>query len=124
MYNFHPASKRLPFPPQPEASAHAPGLTEQLSRLVSSEKGSWKAPKGLRHQSCTVVGPFAVIFGGETLAHSRDSVCNDLYIYDTSKWGLVVLPKAHTGLKPCNLWQGVPQTEGETPSCLFIQIRT
>ncbi|XP_066466515.1 kelch domain-containing protein 9 [Tiliqua scincoides] len=67
----------------PDASAHAPGLTEQLSRLVSTEKGSWKAPKGLRHQSCTVVGPFAVIFGGETLAHSRDAVCNDLYVYDT-----------------------------------------
>ncbi|KAF7238342.1 Kelch domain-containing protein 9 [Varanus komodoensis] len=64
-------------------SVLAPGLTEQLSRLVSSGRGSRQAPKGLRHQSCSVVGPFAVIFGGETLATGRDSVCNDLYIYDT-----------------------------------------
>ncbi|XP_053134774.1 kelch domain-containing protein 9 [Hemicordylus capensis] len=64
-------------------SAHAPGLVDQISRLLSTEKGSQQAPKGLRHQSCTVVGPFAVIFGGETLARGRDAVCNDLYIYDT-----------------------------------------
>ncbi|XP_042296010.1 kelch domain-containing protein 9 isoform X2 [Sceloporus undulatus] len=71
-------------------STHAPGLTEQLSRLVSTEKGSGEGPKGLRHQSCTVVGPFAVIFGGETLGKGRDAVCNDLYVHDTrslpAKW--------------------------------------
>nr|XP_028565302.1 kelch domain-containing protein 9 isoform X2 [Podarcis muralis] len=64
-------------------SVHAPGLTENLSRLVSTEKGSRQGPKGLRHQSCTVVGPFAVIFGGETLSTGRDAICNDLYIHDT-----------------------------------------
>ncbi|XP_061462096.1 kelch domain-containing protein 9 [Rhineura floridana] len=64
-------------------SVHAPGLTEHLSCLVSTKKGSLQAPKGLRHQSCTVVGPFAVIFGGETLSKGRDAVCNDLYIHDT-----------------------------------------
>lgn len=63
---------------------HAPKLTAQLSRLVGSGRGSPQAPKGLRHQSCSVVGPFAVVFGGETLAKGRDAVCNDLYIYDTS----------------------------------------
>ncbi|XP_019353162.2 kelch domain-containing protein 9 isoform X1 [Alligator mississippiensis] len=62
---------------------HAPKLTAQLSRLVGSGRGSPQAPKGLRHQSCSVVGPFAVVFGGETLAKGRDAVCNDLYIYDT-----------------------------------------
>uniref|UniRef100_A0A6J0V301 Kelch domain-containing protein 9 isoform X1 n=2 Tax=Pogona vitticeps TaxID=103695 RepID=A0A6J0V301_9SAUR len=71
-------------------SVHAAGLTEQLSRLVSAEKGSGAAPKGLRHQSCTVVGPFVVVFGGETLGKGRDAVCNDLYIHDTrtspAKW--------------------------------------
>ncbi|XP_007438978.1 kelch domain-containing protein 9 [Python bivittatus] len=61
----------------------APELTEHLSRLIGTEKGSRQAPKGLRHHSCTVVGPFAVIFGGETLARGRDAICNDLYIYDT-----------------------------------------
>ncbi|KAH1179642.1 hypothetical protein KIL84_005692 [Mauremys mutica] len=64
-------------------SIHAPKMTEQLSRLVGSENGSRQAPKGLRHQSCTVVGPFAVAFGGETLTKGRDTVCNDLYVYDT-----------------------------------------
>uniref|UniRef100_A0A670ZHB6 Kelch domain containing 9 n=1 Tax=Pseudonaja textilis TaxID=8673 RepID=A0A670ZHB6_PSETE len=54
----------------------------QLSRLVGTEKGSQQGPKGLRHHSCTVVAPFAVIFGGETLARGRDAICNDLYIYD------------------------------------------
>ncbi|KAJ7307536.1 hypothetical protein JRQ81_009561 [Phrynocephalus forsythii] len=68
----------------------APGLTQQLCRLVSAEKGSAEAPKGLRHQSCTVVGPFAVIFGGEALGKGRDAVCNDLYVHDArcspGKW--------------------------------------
>uniref|UniRef100_A0A8C0GZ25 Kelch domain containing 9 n=1 Tax=Chelonoidis abingdonii TaxID=106734 RepID=A0A8C0GZ25_CHEAB len=64
-------------------SIHAPKMTEQLSHLVGSENGSRQAPKGLRHQSCTVVGPFAVAFGGETLTKGRDTICNDLYVYDT-----------------------------------------
>ncbi|XP_048369361.1 kelch domain-containing protein 9 isoform X1 [Sphaerodactylus townsendi] len=64
-------------------SVHAPELTEQIGRLVSTEKGTRQAPKGLRHQSCTVVGPFAIIFGGETLSKGRDAVCNDLYVHDT-----------------------------------------
>ncbi|XP_026543344.1 kelch domain-containing protein 9 [Notechis scutatus] len=63
-------------------STQASELTEQLSRLVGTEKGSQQGPKGLRHHSCTVVAPFAVIFGGETLARGRDAICNDLYIYD------------------------------------------
>ncbi|XP_060054107.1 kelch domain-containing protein 9 isoform X1 [Erinaceus europaeus] len=61
----------------------APRLTEQLARLVSSGQGSLQGPRGLRHHSCSVVGPFAVLFGGETLTRARDPVCNDLYIYDT-----------------------------------------
>ncbi|XP_069074379.1 kelch domain-containing protein 9 [Pleurodeles waltl] len=62
---------------------HAPKLTEQLSYLVASNGTSREAPKGLRHHSCTMVGPFAVVFGGETLSKGRDAICNDLYIYDT-----------------------------------------
>ncbi|XP_077012772.1 kelch domain-containing protein 9 [Tamandua tetradactyla] len=63
----------------------APRLVEQLSRLVSSGQGSPQGPQGLRHHSCSVVGPFAVLFGGETLTRARDTICNDLYIYDTRK---------------------------------------
>lgn len=61
----------------------APRLMEQLVKLVSSAQGSWQGPRGLRHHSCSVVGPFAVLFGGETLSRARDTICNDLYIYDT-----------------------------------------
>ncbi|XP_063109612.1 kelch domain-containing protein 9 isoform X1 [Cavia porcellus] len=61
----------------------APQLTEQLARLVSSKQGSRQGPRGLRHHSCSVVGPFAVLFGGESLTRARDKICNDLYIYDT-----------------------------------------
>lgn len=61
----------------------APHLMKQLARLVSSGQGSQKGPHGLRHHSCSVVGPFAVLFGGETLTRARDTICNDLYIYDT-----------------------------------------
>ncbi|KAF5918325.1 hypothetical protein HPG69_006108 [Diceros bicornis minor] len=63
----------------------APHLMEQLARLVSSGQGSRQGPQGLRHHSCSVVGPFAVLFGGETLTRARDTICNDLYIYDTRK---------------------------------------
>ncbi|XP_010832002.1 PREDICTED: kelch domain-containing protein 9 [Bison bison bison] len=63
----------------------APHLMEKLSRLVSSGQGSRQGPRGLRHHSCSVVGPFAVLFGGETLTRARDTICNDLYIYDTRK---------------------------------------
>ncbi|XP_030043281.1 kelch domain-containing protein 9 [Microcaecilia unicolor] len=71
-------------------TVHAPKLIEQLSHLIGSEVASQSAPKSLRHQSCTVIGPFAVVFGGETLARGRDTVCNDLYIHDnrgpTATW--------------------------------------
>lgn len=56
---------------------------EQLARLVSTGQGSRRGPRGLRHHSCSVVGPFAVLFGGETLTRARDTICNDLYVYDT-----------------------------------------
>ncbi|XP_069463291.1 kelch domain-containing protein 9 [Ambystoma mexicanum] len=62
---------------------HAPKLIEQLSRLMASARACRQIPKGLRHHSCTMVGPFAVIYGGETLSKGRDTICNDLYIYDT-----------------------------------------
>ncbi|KAM8999904.1 kelch domain-containing protein 9 isoform X1 [Sarcophilus harrisii] len=83
--------------PAPEVAGHwGPGhiqeepvvasqLTEQLSRLVRRERGSAEGPRGLRHHSCSVVGPFAVLFGGETLTRARDTICNDLYIYDSRK---------------------------------------
>lgn len=54
---------------------------EQLARLVSSGQGLQQGPQSLRHHSCSVVGPFAVLFGGETLTRARDTICNDLYIY-------------------------------------------
>ncbi|XP_006764791.1 PREDICTED: kelch domain-containing protein 9 isoform X2 [Myotis davidii] len=63
----------------------APRLTEQLAKLVSSGQGSRQGPRGLRHHSCSVVGPFAVLFGGETLTRARDTICNDLYVYDTRR---------------------------------------
>ncbi|KAM5237511.1 kelch domain-containing protein 9 [Ctenodactylus gundi] len=79
----------------------APHLTEQLARLVSTEQGSLQGPRGLRHHSCSVVGPFAVLFGGETLTRARDTICNDLYIYDArrspSLW--FHFPCADRGLK-------------------------
>uniref|UniRef100_G1P2L7 Kelch domain containing 9 n=1 Tax=Myotis lucifugus TaxID=59463 RepID=G1P2L7_MYOLU len=69
---------------QEEAPA-APRLTEQLAKLVSSGQGSRQGPRGLRHHSCSVVGPFAVLFGGETLTRARDTICNDLYVYDARR---------------------------------------
>ncbi|XP_036290286.1 kelch domain-containing protein 9 isoform X1 [Pipistrellus kuhlii] len=68
-----------------EEAPAAPLLTEQLSKLVSSGQGSRHGPRGLRHHSCSVVGPFAVLFGGETLTRARDTICNDLYIYDARR---------------------------------------
>ncbi|KAG8540028.1 hypothetical protein GDO81_019953, partial [Engystomops pustulosus] len=44
-------------------------LVEQLSRLVSSDTAKHEAPRSLRHHSCSVIGPFLVIFGGEALGH-------------------------------------------------------
>ncbi|XP_072284187.1 kelch domain-containing protein 9 [Pyxicephalus adspersus] len=58
-------------------------LTEQLTRLVSTKGAKRAEPKNLRHHSCSVIGPFVVVFGGETLSRGRDAVCNDLYIGDT-----------------------------------------
>ncbi|XP_077148528.1 kelch domain-containing protein 9 [Ranitomeya variabilis] len=58
-------------------------LSEQLSKLVTSDKAKREAPKNLRHHSCSTIGPFIVVYGGETLALSRDVVCNDLYVCDT-----------------------------------------
>ncbi|XP_028911347.1 kelch domain-containing protein 9 [Ornithorhynchus anatinus] len=66
-----------------EERTRAPRLTEGLSRLVSGARASRRGPGGLRYHSCSVVGPFAVLFGGESLTRARDTVCNDLYIYDT-----------------------------------------
>ncbi|XP_047696661.1 kelch domain-containing protein 9 isoform X1 [Prionailurus viverrinus] len=79
----------------------APHLREQLARLVSTGRGSRQGPRGLRHHSCSVVGPFAVLFGGETLTRARDTICNDLYIYDTrsSPPSWFHFPCADQGLK-------------------------
>ncbi|CAI9569020.1 unnamed protein product, partial [Staurois parvus] len=41
-------------------------LTEQLAQLLSSKGAKRTEPKSLRHHSCSVVGPFVVVFGGET----------------------------------------------------------
>ncbi|KAM3919067.1 kelch domain-containing protein 9 [Leptodactylus fuscus] len=68
-----------------EDTTPCPRLSERLSRLVASEKAKQEAPKSLRHHSCSVIGPFLVVFGGETLGRSRDSVCNDLYVCDTRR---------------------------------------
>lgn len=78
----------VPSLPPKEEPPVAPRLTEQLASLVSSGQGSQQGPRGLRHHSCSVVGPFAVLFGGETLTRARDTICNDLYIYDTREKGL------------------------------------
>ncbi|XP_043945898.1 kelch domain-containing protein 9 [Protopterus annectens] len=61
---------------------HAPKLTEKLSQLIEGCAPS-TAPKNVRHQSCSVVGPFAVFCGGEHLGKTRDIICNDLYVLDT-----------------------------------------
>ncbi|KAM9244085.1 kelch domain-containing protein 9 isoform 3-T3 [Dugong dugon] len=113
----HPAHQLLLFggcnSAEPEVAGHwsygkikeeppvAPRLMEQLARLVSSGQGSRQGPWGLRHHSCSVVGPFAVLFGGETLTRSRDTICNDLYIYDTRKSSSLWFhfPCADRGLK-------------------------
>ncbi|KAM8921522.1 kelch domain-containing protein 9 [Pelodytes ibericus] len=62
---------------------HCPRLTEQLAQMVGTESSSPAAPKSIKHHSSSVVGPFVLVFGGETLSKSRDTVCNDLYILDT-----------------------------------------
>lgn len=80
----------------------APRLMEQLAKLVSSGRGSQQGPRGLRHHSCSVVGPFAVMFGGEALTRPRDAVCNDLYIYDARE----SRPGAEGGVRRGNLKTG------------------
>ncbi|XP_069805926.1 kelch domain-containing protein 9 isoform X2 [Dendropsophus ebraccatus] len=66
-----------------EDLAPSPRLSEQLSLLVASENAKREAPKSLRHHSCSVIGPFLVAFGGESIGRSRNAVCGDLYICDT-----------------------------------------
>lgn len=89
-YNSAPMPQTVPpFSPKEEPPA-APRLTQQLAKLVSSGQGSRQGPAGLRHHSCSVVGPFAVLFGGETLTRARDTICNDLYIYDARERQLMV----------------------------------
>ncbi|KAM5126445.1 kelch domain-containing protein 9 [Mantella aurantiaca] len=66
-----------------EKAEPCPRLAEQLSRLLSTAGAKRGEPRGLRHHSCSVVGPFVVVVGGETLSRGRDAVCNDLYVGDT-----------------------------------------
>ncbi|XP_068107547.1 kelch domain-containing protein 9 isoform X2 [Hyperolius riggenbachi] len=66
-----------------ENAEPCPPLTERLTQLVGTKGAKRAEPKGLRHHSCSMVGPFVVVFGGETLSKSRDAVCNDLYVGDT-----------------------------------------
>lgn len=83
-----------------EETPVAPRLMEQLAKLVGSGQGSRQGPRGLRHHSCSVVGPFAVLFGGETLTRARDTICSDLYVYDTRKSPLWFhFPSADRSLK-------------------------
>ncbi|KAG9466935.1 hypothetical protein GDO78_015856 [Eleutherodactylus coqui] len=66
-----------------ENTAPSSRLVEQLCQLVASVKAVHEAPKNLRHHSCSAIGPFLVVFGGETLSKSRDAICNELYVCDT-----------------------------------------
>ena len=92
----------------------APHLREQLARLVSTGQGSRQGPRGLRHHSCSVVGPFAVLFGGETLTRARDTICNDLYIYDTREGRLV--EGGEEGGEKVGRRGGAPWCQNGTPS--------
>eukprot|EP00061_Rhincodon_typus_P003326 g19812.t1 len=62
---------------------HAPGLVDHLRFLISSGTATSRRPGALRHHSMTLVGPFAVLYGGECFNKTTDTVCNDLFIYDT-----------------------------------------
>ncbi|XP_048381382.2 kelch domain-containing protein 9-like [Stegostoma tigrinum] len=66
---------------------HAPGLVEHLRSLISSGTATSRRPGALRHHSMTLVGPFAVLYGGECFSKTTDAVCNDLFIYDTRSPG-------------------------------------
>ncbi|XP_072423731.1 kelch domain-containing protein 9-like, partial [Chiloscyllium punctatum] len=66
---------------------HAPGLVGHLHSLVTSGTAAVRSPAALRHHSMTLVGPFAVLYGGECFNKTIDTVCNDLFIYDTRSPG-------------------------------------
>ncbi|XP_041036571.1 kelch domain-containing protein 9-like [Carcharodon carcharias] len=66
---------------------HAPRLTEHLRSLITSGIAQPMRPGALRHHSMTLVGPFAVLYGGECFNKTTDTVCNDLFLYDTRSPG-------------------------------------
>ncbi|XP_067835006.1 LOW QUALITY PROTEIN: kelch domain-containing protein 9-like [Heptranchias perlo] len=78
-------------PPNPgrsdEPKGNGRGLIERLSSLIASGSASPRTPRALRHHSMTLVGPFAVLDGGECFNKASDTVCNDLFIYDTRTAG-------------------------------------
>ncbi|XP_078062637.1 kelch domain-containing protein 9-like [Mustelus asterias] len=63
--------------------APVPRLEEHLRALITSGIASPRSPGALRHHSMTCVGPFAVLYGGECFNKATDTICNDLFIYDT-----------------------------------------
>uniref|UniRef100_UPI00398E949F kelch domain-containing protein 9-like isoform X2 n=1 Tax=Pristiophorus japonicus TaxID=55135 RepID=UPI00398E949F len=59
---------------------HAPRLIESLNSLITSRLASPRNPRALRYHSMTLVGPFAVLYGGECFNKARDTACNRLYL--------------------------------------------
>lgn len=61
----------------------APGLVARLSSLISERVVTPGTPTSRRHHAVVQVGPFVVLHGGECFNKAVDTICGDLYIYDT-----------------------------------------
>ncbi|XP_069797261.1 kelch domain-containing protein 9-like isoform X2 [Narcine bancroftii] len=61
----------------------APRLVERLSSLIADRLVTPSIPRARRHHCMVQVGPFVVLHGGECFNKTFDTVCSDLYIYDT-----------------------------------------
>ncbi|XP_062895206.1 kelch domain-containing protein 9-like [Mobula hypostoma] len=59
------------------------GLVGKFSSLIADEVVTPGSPTPRRHHSTVQVGPFTLLHGGESFNKAIDTICSDLYIYDT-----------------------------------------
>ncbi|KAI8497437.1 cyclin binding [Branchiostoma belcheri] len=57
-------------------------LEAGFTKLVEQGVAKKQVPKGVHHHTASTIGRYVVFYGGECFARARDTVCDDIFLFD------------------------------------------
>ncbi|CAH1247815.1 KLHDC9 [Branchiostoma lanceolatum] len=63
--------------------ARCSDLEAGFTKLIEQGVAKKQAPKGVHHHTASTIGRYVVVYGGECFARARDTVCHDIFLFDT-----------------------------------------